>query len=146
MTFVIPAGFLQVSLTGRYASAFRYQESLPFLVRNFRAYVLAWYRSIVMSLCGHFAIPYSPWGIVWCYLGIIYCFNRVLADELARRGELSPDSWFLRLDRDRIALESVGWRTFRTTIPAPVGCTVAQLGPAFVPLPEAVARIVLAGT
>jgi hypothetical protein len=143
VTFVIPAGFLQVSRTDRYAAAFRYHESLPFLARNFRAYVLAWYRSGAMSLCGHLAVPYSPWGVVWCYLGIIYSFNRVLADELARRGGLAPDSWFARLDRDGLALEPVGRRTFRAADGG--GVAVAQVGPVFVPLPGAVARVVGAG-
>jgi hypothetical protein len=146
VTFVIPAGFLQVSRTGRYAAAFRYHESLPFLARNLRAYTLAWYRSGAMSLCGHLAVPYSPWGVVWCYLGIIYSFNRVLADELARGGQLSPDSWFARLDRDGIGLDPVGRRTFRATAPAGGGvASVARAGPVFVPLPRAVARIAVGG-
>jgi len=137
ITFVIPAGFLQVSRTDRYLAAFRYHESLPFLVRNFWPYVVAWYRSIAMSLCGHFAVPFSPWGVVWCYLGIIYAFNRVLADELARRGELSPGSWFVRLDREPIALEPAGRWAYRA-----VGydTTVVRVGPAFVPLPRVVER------
>lgn len=144
VTFVIPAGFLQVSRRGRYSAAFRYHESLPFLARNFRAYVLAWYRSGVMSLTGHLGIPYSPWGVVWCYLGIIYSFNRVLADELARRGELSPESWFARLERDKIQLEPVGRRTYLATDPVHGDrVAVARIGPTFVPLPKAVAHLVL---
>lgn len=141
VTFVIPAGFLQVSRTGRYTAAFHYHESLPFLARNFGAYVLAWYRSAVISLCGHFAGPYSPWGVVWCYLGIIYSFNRVLADELARNGQLSPDSWFARLDRDAIAIQPVGWFSFLATVPGTgVGAAGVRVGPAFAPLPHRVAR------
>lgn len=81
MTFLIPAGFLQVSLSGRYRSAFCFQRSLPWLIKNFGSYCRAWYLSSLMSLCGHFAIPFSPWGVVWCYLGIIYCFNRLLPDD-----------------------------------------------------------------
>lgn len=146
VTFVIPAGFLQVSRTGRYSAAFRYHESLPFLVRNFRAYVLAWYRSGAMSLCGHFAVPYSPWGVVWCYLGIIYSFNRVLADELARAGELSPDSWFARLDRDGVALRPLGrWAQSAAVPGAGEDVAVARVGPVFVPLPRALARLAGAG-
>lgn len=142
ITFVIPAGFLQVSRTGRYSASFRYHESLPFLLRNFRAYVLAWYRSSAMSLCGHLAVPYSPWGVVWCYLGIIYSFNRVLADEQARNGELSPDSWFARLDRDGIPLAPVGRFSLLATVPSAGGSVlVARIGPVFVPLPRAVARL-----
>jgi hypothetical protein len=146
VTFVIPAGFLRVSQTGRYASAFQYHKSLPFLVRNFRAYVLAWYRSSAMSLCGHFAVPYSPWGVVWCYLGIIYSFNRVLADELARAGELSADSWFARLDRDGIPLRPAGPWSLTAAVPgAGEDVPVGRIGPVFVPLPRAVARLVAGG-
>ncbi|QEL16252.1 DUF4013 domain-containing protein [Limnoglobus roseus] len=146
VTFVIPAGFLQVSRRGRYAAAFRYHESLPFLVRNFRAYVLAWYRSGAMSLCGHFAGPYAPWGVVWCYLGIIYSFNRVLADELARKGELSPKSWFARLDRDRLVLKPVRRFTFLVTVPSTGDVDAGvRVGPVFAPLPKAVARLIGVG-
>ena len=146
ITFVIPAGFLQVSRTGEYLSAFRYDRSLPFLVRNFRAYVLAWYRSSVMSLCGHFAVPYSPWGVVWCYLGIIYSFNRVLFDDLRRRGDVREESWFARLDRERLMLEPIGRRTFRVSVPGGEPTAVIKIGPAFIPLPRAVARRVTGGS
>jgi hypothetical protein len=143
ITFVIPAGFLQVSQTGRYATAFRYHDSLPFLVRNIKAYVLAWYRSGAMSLCGHFAVPYSPWGVVWCYLGIIYSFNHVLADELRRTGQLDPNSWFARLEQNRIVLEPVGKLSFLATVPGTaVRVAGARVGPVFMPLPWAVARLI----
>ncbi len=142
VTFIIPAGFLQVSRNGWYAAAFRYDRSLPFLVRNFRAYGLAWCRSGAMSLCGHFAVPYSPWGVVWCYLGIIYSFNRVLAEELAKNDELSADSWFTRLDHDPIALKPLGRWTFLATVSGREGVVVGRVGPVFVPLPRAVASLV----
>lgn len=145
ITFVIPAGFLQVSATGRYSAAFHYHKSLPFLVRNFRPYLFAWYRSGIMSLCGHFAVPYSPWGVVWCYLGIIYSFNRVLADELAQRGKLSPESWFTRLDRDWVALEPLGQRTYLAAVPGAEPCVVVRIGPVFVPLPRSLSRRVWSG-
>lgn len=146
VTFVIPAGFLQVSRTGRYASAFRYWESLPFLVRNFRAYCGAWYRSMVMSLSGHFAVPFSPWGVVWCYLGIIYSFNQVLADELARTGSLAATSWLARLrGADAVVLERGGLvRVVVRPTPADpaVPDVVVRVGPIFVPLPHLVAATV----
>jgi hypothetical protein len=115
------------------------------LLRNFRSYGLAWYRSGVMSLCGHFVVPYSPWGIVWCYLGIIYSFNRVLADELARHGRLSPDSWFARLVRCPIAIGPGGRMLLLATAPGTgVGVAAARVGPVFVPLPNALARLIVA--
>ena len=94
-TFAIPAGFLLVSKSGRMLSAFRLNEALSLIRRKFRPYLHAWYHSIVMSLSGHFAIPFSPWGIVWCYLGIIFLFNSIL---FAGDGELSSDgNWFKKL-------------------------------------------------
>ena len=94
-TFVIPAGFLQVSRHGSCWSAFRLFEALSLIRRNLRLYLRAWRHSIVMSLSGHFAIPFSPWGIVWCYLGIIFLFNSILVEG---EGDLAPDgSWFGKL-------------------------------------------------
>ena len=97
-TFVIPAGFLQVSLTASYGSALRLFEALSLIRRNFRLYLRAWYHSIVMSLSGHFAIPFSPWGIVWCYLGIIFLFNSILVEG---EEDITPDcTWFGKLASD----------------------------------------------
>jgi hypothetical protein len=144
ITFIIPAGFLQVSRTGRYTAAFGYHHSLPFLARNFRPYMGAWYRSIVMSLCGHFAVPFSPWGVVWCYLGIIYAFNRVLADELARNNMLAPESWFTRLwDKPVVLVPAGRWSAVVADPVKPTATAVARVGPAFVPLPRAVAGFVM---
>ena len=97
-TFVIPAGFLQVSRSGRCLSAFRLFEALSLIRRRPRLYLRAWYHSMVMSLAGHFAIPFSPWGIVWCYLGIIFLFNSILVEE---GGEIPREgTWFGKLDSD----------------------------------------------
>jgi len=137
VTFIIPTGFIQVSLRGRYSAAFRYHNSIPFMFRNFRSYVMAWYRSMAMSMCGHFAIPFSPWGVLWCYLGIIYSFNKVLADDLASRGELSAESWFVRLEgAEAITLTPIG----KWTAKAGDGTKVAIVGPVYIPLPNIVAK------
>nr|MCU0714471.1 DUF4013 domain-containing protein [Pirellula sp.] len=69
IVFFIPAGFLQVSRTGRYLSAFHLPDAFRTMTRHFRKYVVAWYRSGIMSLSGHFALPFAPWGVFWCYLG-----------------------------------------------------------------------------
>ena len=97
-TFVIPAGFLQVTRSGSCLSAFQLFEALSLIRRRFQLYLRAWYHSMVMSLIGHFAIPFSPWGIVWCYLGIIFLFNSILVEE---DGELPREgTWFGKLDSD----------------------------------------------
>jgi hypothetical protein len=86
VVFLIPAGFLRVSLTGRHLSAFQLWRTLPFLKRNLVPYVKAWWHSGIMSLFGHLALPFSPWGVVWAYLAIIFLFNEILVLTGARAG------------------------------------------------------------
>jgi hypothetical protein len=78
LIFLVPAGFLDVTRTGRYRSAFALWRSLPFLAKNFAGYVEAWITSGMMGLLGHTVVPVAPWGVAWCYLGIIVCFNELL--------------------------------------------------------------------
>ena len=78
IVFVVPAGFLQVTLHGRHRAAFAIWRTLPFVRRNLRAYAAAWWHSGLASLGGHFALPIAPWGVVWCYLAIVALFNGVL--------------------------------------------------------------------
>ena len=77
LTFLIPAGFLNVSRTRRMRSAFNFACGLRLIRDTFPRYVEAWAGSCVVSLIGHLCIPFSPWGVVWCYLAIIYSFNEV---------------------------------------------------------------------
>ncbi len=77
LTFLIPAGFLQVSKTDRMRSAFNLRRNLTLVVNAFPAYLNAWIGSGLMSLVGHLCMPFSPWGVVWCYLGIVYAFNDI---------------------------------------------------------------------
>lgn len=97
VTFVIPAGFLQVSRSRRTRDAFRILAALGSIAAQPLAYARAWIGSGVMSLVAHFAIPLSPWAVVWCYLAILYAFNEVpQARRAARQGwfdELSSRHW-----------------------------------------------------
>ncbi len=77
LTFVIPAGFLNVSRTGRMLAAFDFARGLRLIRETFPRYVEAWAGSLVVSLIGHLCVPFSPWGVVWCYLAIVYSFNEV---------------------------------------------------------------------
>jgi hypothetical protein len=77
LTFLIPAGFLNVSRTGRMRSALNVASGLGLIRETFPRYVEAWFGSCVVSLIGHLCVPFSPWGVVWCYLAIIYSFNEV---------------------------------------------------------------------
>jgi hypothetical protein len=77
LVFVIPAGVVRVTATGRYRSAFALWHTLPWLVRHGRGYLRAWWYSGLISLLGHFALPFSPWGVAWAYVAIIFLFNEV---------------------------------------------------------------------
>lgn len=79
LTFYIPSGFLRVSQTERITSAFCVGENLRLIARRFRLYCEAWLCSGLLSLIGHGLVPLAPWGVPWCYLGIVYTFNEVLA-------------------------------------------------------------------
>jgi hypothetical protein len=90
--FLIPAGFLRVTVTGRYRSAFHLGRTLPLIRRHFLAYLAAWWYSGLMSLLGHLTIPLAPWGVVWAYLAIIFLFNEIVH----RDGKASGAGWLAR--------------------------------------------------
>jgi hypothetical protein len=97
------------------------------------AHLEAWWRSGLMSLAGHLALPVSPWGVVWCYLGIVLLFNELLLTAgLAPRG-----CWLARAVADpRLQGLKRGWR--RDLVDSR-GDSVAVLDLRFfsVPLPRA---------
>ena len=77
VVFCIPAGVLNVTRTRRMLSAFDIAQAMRLIVRHPRRYLEAWVGSSLLSLLGHFCVPFSPWGVAWCYLGITYLFNEV---------------------------------------------------------------------
>lgn len=146
IVFFIPAGFLQVSRTGHYLSAFHLPAAFQTIVRHFKRYVVAWYRSGIMSLCGHFAFPFSPWGVFWCYLGIIYEFNSILyADRGNKIDQSSRDSvsWYDRLKTaDSLKLRSTRHSFVYECLKSEdhVECMMIKLGPILIPLPAVVEK------
>jgi len=95
LVFLIPLGFIQVSITGRYLSAFNVLDCGRFWFNNFFNYLEAWIDSSIISLLGHFCIPFSPWGVLWAYLGIVYNFNEVLYLDGGKRENIkNPEIWF----------------------------------------------------
>ena len=96
LTFMIPAGFLRVSRHRRMWAAFHLVENARLIGRFFRRYCEAWIGSGCIALVGHWAIPFSPWGVMWCYLGIVYAFNEVPFGQ-GDDAYLS-DSWIARVD------------------------------------------------
>jgi hypothetical protein len=59
---LIPAGFLNVSQTGRMMSAFNSADSPRTIEVNFARYVEAWIGSGIIAVLAHAAIPFSPPG------------------------------------------------------------------------------------
>ncbi len=133
LVFLIPSGFLQVSLTRRYRSAFAFWRAIPFVLRHFRLYLEAWWHSALMSLAGHLAVPFSPWGVVWCYLGIVFVFNELLLHA----GLVPHSSWLARaLSERRFAPAASGARRHIVDA-AGSSLTVLDLRAFSVPLPRA---------
>jgi hypothetical protein len=132
ITLFIPAGFLQVSRTGRYLSAFDVGSGVRLIRRHFGEYLRAWYYSSVMSLIGHLAIPFSPWGVVWCYLGIIFAFNSIIGGE---------GSWFELLQgEEKIVVERMRRGVYRCVDAGGEKVTVLKIASVFVPAPGFIAQ------
>lgn len=102
-TFLIPAGFLNVSRTRRTISAFDVRAALRLVRAAPAAYVEAWMGSGILSLAAHFCLPLAPWAVTWCYLAIVYAFN----DVPRRSGhDLHRRSWFDYFEHDH-------WKRYR---------------------------------
>lgn len=136
LVFLLPAGFLQVSLTGRYASAFAFWRTIPFAVRNLPEYLEAWWHSSLMSLAGHLTLPLAPWGVVWCYLGIVMLFNEVLQ----RSGSAPPGGWLARALADSRLQGHARAGRFEQRDARGEIVSVLDLGAFSAPLPRALTR------
>ncbi|MEL6905780.1 MAG: hypothetical protein AAFP22_10260, partial [Planctomycetota bacterium] len=79
--FLIPAGFLRVTRTGRFTSALALQSVLPFVLRNLREYVRAWGYALAMNGAALAALPIAPWAVFWGYVASVALFNQLLLDE-----------------------------------------------------------------
>lgn len=144
VVFFIPSAFLQVSKSGKYLSAFNLTAAYSTLRLNFRSYLLAWYRSSLMSLSGHFALPFAPWGVFWCYLGIIFEFNSILDEDLGAR---SAGSWYQRIQgQDAILVETTSkshiLKCLNPSDAHQSECLFFKLGPILIPLPRALANFI----
>jgi len=95
LTFLIPSGFLNVSRTGRILSAFDIPRCLSQIVRLWPRYLEAWMASLMLAAVGHGCLLFLPWGIVWCYLSIVFLFNEVPATTPSnQRPDYLRDAWF----------------------------------------------------
>ncbi len=143
--FFIPAGFLQVSRTGNYHSAFNLRAAWGTLTKHLSSYVAAWYRSILLSLTGHFALPFAPWGVVWCYLGIIFEFNAILSESPAVDHD---PSWFRRLGSvNQLLVKHTGSKHIVACVnaadSAAQDCYLLRLAGIIIPLPKMLARVLV---
>jgi hypothetical protein len=73
--FVLPAAFVQVSVTGRYRSAFHVAHVARFIGGHPRLYCEAWILSLTASAIGVFSGPLAPWGLFWSYIVILHAFT-----------------------------------------------------------------------
>ncbi len=140
-TFVIPAGFLNVTRTEKLLSAFNLARAWSLICRHFRAYCEAWIGSGLMSLVGHLCFPFSPWGVVWCYLGIVYSFNEIPLTGDARDTPADlQQSWFRRFQSEhwtRYDITRRGWfEQHRLSVPGDQnsGFTALSLGLLKIPI------------
>jgi hypothetical protein len=72
--FVLPAAFVQVSVTGRYRSAFRVPHVARFIKGHPIVYGEAWLLSLTASAIGVAMGPLAPWGLFWSYIVILHAF------------------------------------------------------------------------
>jgi len=109
LTFLIPSGFLNVSRTGRILSALDIPRCLSRIIRLWPRYLEAWIASLLLATVGHGCLLFLPWGIVWCYLGIVFLFNEVPATTpVNQRPEYLRHAWFN-------CFRHGYWNQFRTT-------------------------------
>jgi uncharacterized protein DUF4013 len=73
--FVLPAAFVQISVTGRFRTAFRVPAVARFIVQHPRLYCEAWTLSLMASAAGVCMGPLAPWGLFCSYIVILHAFT-----------------------------------------------------------------------
>ncbi len=96
--FLLPAGFLRVSATGRFLAAFDFRRTVPFIVRRFRGYLRAWWGALWMNCPAIPATLVAPWSVFWGYVASVAVFNQLLLDEEPSDGVDRPraEGWLVR--------------------------------------------------
>ncbi|MEM6571677.1 MAG: DUF4013 domain-containing protein [Planctomycetota bacterium] len=122
LIFLVPAGFVRVSATGRFRSAFRLDRTLPLIRRRFGDYLRAWWFGLWMNLPILPLVLFCPWLLFWAYVGSLVLFNQLLTDEPVLDGEDRPRtaSWLARA-YDRADTEDRVLRTPFFSLPLPFG-------------------------
>ncbi|MEM1448691.1 MAG: hypothetical protein AAF726_11505 [Planctomycetota bacterium] len=98
LIFAVPAGFVRVSATGWFRSAFRLDRRRPLIHRRWGDYLRAWWFGLWMNLPIFPLVPFCPWLLFWAYVGSLVLFNQLLIDEPVLEGEDRPRtaSWLVR--------------------------------------------------
>lgn len=128
---LVPAGFVRVTETDRFRSAFALTHTLPFIARNARAYPRAWWYGLWMNGAALVVFPLRPSALFWAYVSSQAVFNQLLeTPEDARE----PRVW---LARARRLTPTLGTKFGRTECATPRGGTVRVLRTPFfsAPLP-----------
>jgi hypothetical protein len=99
--FVLPAAFINVSVSGTIRSAYRLDRAMLFIIRYPRLYLEAWAISITATAVAFLLGAACPWGLFWSYLVILSAFNQALVKS--GRGDLP-----LPLPRSSLVTESCG--------------------------------------
>lgn len=87
LVFVVPAGFLEVSRTGRFASAFRVDRSLARILRDPRGYLDAWIFGVAGQTAALLAHVRWPCALFHAYLVTVVRFNALLVAHGDAPGE-----------------------------------------------------------
>lgn len=76
--FILPAAFMRVALTRRFAAALNVGAAVSLIRRRWKPYIEAWLISVAATAIALVSGPFSPWMILWSYLVIGFAFNEVL--------------------------------------------------------------------
>ena len=98
-TFMIPAGFMRVALRGSFSDALYLPSVFTMLFNYWRPYLRAWWDSLRLSIAGLSMIVFAPWGIAWSYLGIVLCFNQILAQSLEEKDAQPYETGWLKQEK-----------------------------------------------
>jgi hypothetical protein len=81
MTYLIPLAFMQIGRRGYWRDALKIHYCIRLAIQYPSAYFQAWVHGLHLSLCAFTLGLRVGEGIVWSYLGIVYVFNQMIAQQ-----------------------------------------------------------------
>ena len=79
--FIIPSGYMQVGQRGRWIDACNLKRGLSWICTHPKIYLMAWWRGLYVSMLALSMLWRAPWGLAWCYISIVWIFNRSYMTE-----------------------------------------------------------------